>query len=138
MQDIDGEVLCGKFIHLFCPLPIFITTLNEVSQFTLQASTRKKNKPDFHAAAGAEKARQLYDCFFSQVQSLYDADKVKNGVFQAMMEGKTTPSSAQTAFCLYSLVNLQNSGPVSVDYHSHDGEVARYPPVPIQIHKSAS
>ena len=101
MQDINGEVLCGKVTHLFYPSVTFVTTLNEVSQFTLQASTRKGNKPDFHAAAGAEKARQLYECFFSQVQSLYDADKVMNGVFQAMMEGKTTSSNAQIAFCSF-------------------------------------
>ena len=53
------------------------------------ASTKKGNKPDFHAAAGGEHARELYDSFYAKVQELYDADKVKNGVFQAMMEGKT-------------------------------------------------
>ena len=59
-----------------------------VSQFTLQASTRKGNKPDFHGAAGGDKARELYDCFFAKVQDLYNPEKVKNGVFQAMMEGE--------------------------------------------------
>ncbi|KAL9103405.1 MAG: hypothetical protein Q9163_001544 [Psora crenata] len=82
VQDIKGEVLC-------------------VSQFTLMASTKKGNKPDFHDAAGLEQARELYDHFYASVQALYDPSKVKNGVFQAMME-----------------VNLQNSGPVSVNYTS--------------------
>ncbi|MCJ1437694.1 D-tyrosyl-tRNA(Tyr) deacylase [Xylographa pallens] len=85
--DIRAEVLC-------------------VSQFTLAASTKKGNKPDFHGAAGGEKARELYDCFFAKIQDLYDPEKVKNGVFQAMME-----------------VGLVNDGPVGVEYHSHDGVV---------------
>ena len=54
----------------------------------------------------SEKAKELYDMFFNKVQSLYDADKVKNGVFQAMME-----------------VGLVNDGPVGVDYRSEDGAV---------------
>lgn len=77
-----------------------------VSQFTLLASTKKGNKPDFHGAAGGEKAKELYDCFFAKVQELYEPEKVKNGVFQAMME-----------------VGLVNDGPVGVDYRSEDGAV---------------
>lgn len=84
VQDIKGEVLC-------------------VSQFTLLASTKKGNKPDFHGAAGGEEARDLYDHFFAKVQELYEPEQVKNGVFQATME-----------------VNIQNSGPVGLDYTSHD------------------
>ena len=52
------------------------------------ASTKKGSKPDFHGAAGGEGARELYNHFFAKVQELYDPCKVKNGVFQAMMEGK--------------------------------------------------
>jgi len=77
--DIKAEVLC-------------------VSQFTLAASTKKGNKPDFHGAAGGEKAKELYDYFFAKVQDLYDPEKVKNGVFQAMME-----------------VGLVNDGPVTLE-----------------------
>lgn len=84
-----------------------------VSQFTLLASTKKGHKPDFHGAAGGEKARELYDYFYSKVQELYSADKVKNGVFQAMMD-----------------VGLVNDGPVcvdstpiGVDYRSEDEAV---------------
>ena len=80
--------------------------ITAVSQFTLAASTKKGNKPDFHGAAGGEKARELYDYFFAKVQELYDPERVKNGVFQAMME-----------------VGLINDGPVGVEYHSHDGVV---------------
>ena len=57
-----------------------------VSQFTLLAQTKKGNKPDFHGAMGGDEAKLLYDYFFSQVQQSYNPEKVKNGVFQAMME----------------------------------------------------
>ncbi|KAI5283131.1 D-tyrosyl-tRNA(Tyr) deacylase, partial [Ascosphaera aggregata] len=67
VQDIQGEIIC-------------------VSQFTLLATTKKGNKPDFHAAAGPGPAKELYDYFVAKVQSLYTAEKVKEGVFQAMMD----------------------------------------------------
>lgn len=70
-----------------------------VSQFTLLASTKKGNKPDFHGAMGGEEAKRLYDYFFEKVQQGYAADKVKNGVFQAMME-----------------VALVNDGPVCLEF----------------------
>lgn len=70
------------------------------------ASTKKGTKPDFHGAAGGEKAKELYDAFYAKVQELYSPDKVKNGVFQAMME-----------------VGLVNDGPVGVDYVCEDGAV---------------
>ena len=60
-----------------------------VSQFTLLASTKKGNRPDFHGAAGGDQAKELYDQFFTKVQELYHPARVKNGVFQAMMEGES-------------------------------------------------
>ncbi|KAL9600769.1 MAG: hypothetical protein Q9179_003108 [Wetmoreana sp. 5 TL-2023] len=98
VQDIKGEVLC-------------------VSQFTLLASTKKGSKPDFHGAAGGEQARELYDHFVMRVQELYEHEKVKNGVFAAMMQGIIETDK------LFMTVNLQNDGPVSIDYQSHDAEV---------------
>jgi len=44
------------------------------------------SKPDFHGALGGDDARPLYDLFYRKVQEGYDANKVKNGVFQAMMQ----------------------------------------------------
>lgn len=78
----------------------------KVSQFTLLASTKKGSKPDFHGAAGQEQAKVLYDQFYAKVQDIYTPEKVKNGVFQAMME-----------------VGLVNDGPVGVDYRCEDGAV---------------
>ena len=71
-------------------------SLYQVSQFTLLASTKKGNKPDFHKSAGGDKAKELYDQFFKSVQAQYQPDRVKDGVFQAMMD-----------------VSLTNDGPVS-------------------------
>jgi len=79
VQDINGEVLC-------------------VSQFTLLASTKKGSKPDFHGALGGEQAKELYQHFVTKVAQGYQADKVKDGVFQAMME-----------------VALVNDGPVTLE-----------------------
>ncbi|KAL1303961.1 hypothetical protein AAFC00_000408 [Neodothiora populina] len=87
VQDIDGEVLC-------------------VSQFTLLASAKRGNKLDFHKSAPASQAKELYDNFFAKVQALYKEDRVKNGVFQAMMD-----------------VALVNEGPVGVDYCCEDEQV---------------
>lgn len=77
-----------------------------VSQFTLLGEVKKGNKPDFHGAAKLEKAKELYDHFHSKVRELYVPERVKNGVFQAMME-----------------VGLVNDGPVGIDYCSHDAAV---------------
>ncbi|KAJ5623164.1 hypothetical protein N7490_011769 [Penicillium lividum] len=87
VQDIEGEVLC-------------------VSQFTLYGKMKKGNKPDFHDAAKPDVARKLYDHFYNKMSSSYKPERVKNGVFQAMME-----------------VELKNDGPVGVDYRSEDAAV---------------
>lgn len=67
-----------------------------VSQFTLLANTKKGSKPDFHGAMGGDKAKELYQRFVQKVQEGYIPERVKDGVFQAMME-----------------VALVNDGPVS-------------------------
>lgn len=61
-----------------------ILILHTVSQFTLYASTKKGSKPDFHKSAGGEQAKELYQHFFKKIQEIYGADKVQDGVFQAM------------------------------------------------------
>lgn len=71
-------------------------SVSEVSQFTLFGNVKKGNKPDFHEAADAATARQLYEYFYNQMRQAYQPNRVKDGVFQAMME-----------------VELKNDGPVS-------------------------
>ncbi|KAI9659062.1 MAG: D-tyrosyl-tRNA(Tyr) deacylase [Bathelium mastoideum] len=82
VQDVNGEILC-------------------VSQFTLYATTKKGNKPDFHKSASGSKAKALYDHFYSKVEESYSKEKVKNGVFQAMMD-----------------VGLVNDGPVTIEINT--------------------
>lgn len=57
---------------------------------------KKGNKPDFHQSASGDKAKTFYEAFYNKVGELYDVNKVKNGVFAAMMD-----------------VALVNDGPVS-------------------------
>lgn len=67
---------------------------------------KKGNKPDFHQSASGLKAKELYQAFFKKVQETYEADKVKDGIFAAMMD-----------------VALVNDGPVGLDYSCLDNEV---------------
>ena len=57
---------------------------------------KKGNKPDFHQSASGDTAKTLYQAFYKKVGELYEAEKVKDGVFAAMMD-----------------VALVNDGPVS-------------------------
>lgn len=77
-----------------------------VSQFTLLASTKKGKKPSFHRSAPEQLARDLYSSFYKKTQELYEKEKVKDGVFQAMMD-----------------VALVNDGPVGLDYRCEDEAV---------------
>ena len=68
-----------------------------VSQFTLYGTLSKKNQPDYKLAMKANPAEQLYSQFVEMVRNQYEADKVKDGVFGAMMD-----------------VELINDGPVTI------------------------
>jgi D-tyrosyl-tRNA(Tyr) deacylase len=81
-----------------------------VSQFTLLASLKKGNKPSFHQSAQALAAKTMYKSFFEKIQELYEPDKVKDGIFAAMMD-----------------VALVNDGPVGLDYTCLDNEVLPQP-----------
>ena len=56
-----------------------------VSQFTLNASTKKGNRPSYMHAAGHELAVPLYEAYCEQVQQLVGRE-VKRGVFGADMQ----------------------------------------------------
>ena len=57
-----------------------------VSQFTLHASVRKGTKPDFSRAAPPDVARATYGALLDRVREAYEPDRVKDGVFGAMMQ----------------------------------------------------
>lgn len=68
-----------------------------ISQFTLYGDTRKGNRPNFTDAAKPELAENLYNKFISRMKQNLGDEKVKNGIFAAMM-----------------LVKIFNDGPVTV------------------------
>jgi len=83
IKDVDGKVLI-------------------ISQFTLYGETSKGNRPNFTDAAKPEEAIPLYEKFVARVKKNLGEDKVKEGIFAAMME-----------------VQLVNYGPVTVIIESN-------------------
>lgn len=73
-----------------------------VSQFTLYGDIRKGRRPSFTAAAGPEKAEDLYRYFLGQMESM--GISVAMGQFGAMMQ-----------------VALVNDGPVTLILDSTEG-----------------
>lgn len=69
VKDVDGEVLI-------------------ISQFTLYGDAQKGNRPSFTEAARPETAIPLYEKFIQRVKFNLGNDKVKTGIFGAMMEVK--------------------------------------------------
>jgi D-aminoacyl-tRNA deacylase len=68
-----------------------------ISQFTLYGETAKGNRPSFINAAKPDEAIPLYEKFVSRVKSNLGDDKVKAGMFGAMMD-----------------IQLVNYGPVTI------------------------
>ncbi|MCX6173585.1 MAG: D-aminoacyl-tRNA deacylase [Ignavibacteriales bacterium] len=78
LKDINGEVLI-------------------ISQFTLYGDARKGNRPSFTDAARPDVAESMYEKFIARMKSNLGNDKVKYGVFGAMM-----------------MVKIFNDGPVTI------------------------
>lgn len=66
VKDVNGEALV-------------------VSQFTLYGDTRYGNRPDFTQASKPEEAKVLYEKFVEYLKQAMGEEKVKTGVFKAMM-----------------------------------------------------
>ena len=73
-----------------------------VSQFTLMHMF-KGNKLDFHRAMGPQDAKEFYAAFVKRVSDAHKPEKVKDGIFGAMMK-----------------VSLVNDGPVTIVIDSKD------------------
>jgi len=69
LKDIDGEVLI-------------------ISQFTLYGDARKGNRPSFTDSAPPVLAEYLYNKFIERVAENIGMEKVKTGIFGAMMNVK--------------------------------------------------
>ena len=69
LKDINGEVLI-------------------ISQFTLYGDAQKGNRPSFIEAAKPEIAIPLYYKFISRMKSNLGEEKIKTGIFGAMMQVK--------------------------------------------------
>jgi len=68
-----------------------------VSQFTLYGTLTKKQQPDYKLAMKTIPAQELYQNFLNLLKSSYEENKIKDGVFGAMMD-----------------VSLINDGPVTI------------------------
>ncbi len=69
LRDINGEVLV-------------------ISQFTLYGDAQKGNRPSFTLAAKPDTAVPLYNKFLTRMKENLGSEKVKEGIFGAMMEVK--------------------------------------------------
>lgn len=78
IKDVNGEMLI-------------------ISQFTLYGNARKGNRPSYTDSAKPEIANKLYEKFIERIEENLGKEKVKTGVFQAMME-----------------VTIINDGPVTI------------------------
>jgi D-tyrosyl-tRNA(Tyr) deacylase len=63
----------------------------------LYGKLTKKNQPDYKHAMKAIPAQEMYNSFLESLKSNYEPDKIKDGVFGAMMD-----------------VALVNDGPVTI------------------------
>lgn len=78
LKDINGEVLI-------------------ISQFTLYGNAQRGNRPSFTDAAKPNEAIPLYEKFIDRMKENLGEEKVKSGIFGAMM-----------------LVKIFNDGPVTI------------------------
>lgn len=115
----DNSSNTKKLAEKICNLRIFndeneklnksITDINGemliISQFTIYGDCRKGNRPSFTEAANAELGNKLYQEFVECTSAIIGAEKVKTGIFGAMMS-----------------VEIINDGPVTLIVSSESEE----------------
>ncbi len=74
-----------------------------ISQFTLYGDTRKGNRPSFTDAAKPENSIPLYEKFIKRCEEHLGKERIKSGIFGAMMQ-----------------VKIINEGPVTVIVESKE------------------
>ncbi len=84
VKDVDGEILI-------------------ISQFTLYGNAQKGNRPGFTDAAKPEEAIPIYEKFIKRIENNLGRQKVKTGIFGAMMS-----------------VKIINDGPVTIMIESKE------------------
>lgn len=85
LKDIEGEVLV-------------------ISQFTLYGNAQRGNRPSFTDAAKPDEAIPLYEKFIERLKDNLGINKVKSGIFGAMM-----------------MIKIFNDGPVTIIIDSKSG-----------------
>lgn len=106
-NETDVNYIIDKIINIrifkddFDKMNLSVTDINGelmiVSQFTLYGDARKGRRPGFDMAAGGEVAKPIYDNFIDKLKLSFYPEKIKTGIFAAMMD-----------------INLTNSGPVTI------------------------
>ncbi|CDJ63834.1 histidyl tRNA synthetase 2, putative [Eimeria necatrix] len=81
-----------------------------VSNFTLQAQTKKGFQPDFSAAMPPDKARPVYESFLESLRKGYEPSKIQCGQFQTRMR-----------------VEIHNDGPVTLTVDTQTLQLNRGP-----------
>lgn len=111
----DTEEDAKKLAEKICNLRIFNDSNNKlnlsikeingevliISQFTIYGDTRRGNRPSFTGSASSEKGNKLYEAFVNYTKAILGKDKVKTGIFGAMMT-----------------VEIINEGPVTIIAHT--------------------
>lgn len=111
----DTELDAIKLAEKICNLRIFNDqneklnlSINDVngemliiSQFTLYGDCKRGNRPSFTDSANADKGKLFYETFVRECKKLLGDERVKTGIFGAMMT-----------------VEIINEGPVTIIVHT--------------------
>lgn len=111
----DTEADAKKLAEKICNLRIFndeneklnlsIIDINGelliISQFTLYGDCKRGNRPSFTDSANSEKGNELYEMFVKECKNILGEDRIKTGIFGAMMT-----------------VEIINEGPVTIIVHT--------------------